>query len=64
LEPLDFRAAVLAGSRFPRGEFVVWTRASAGGGQIQIWSNSLFEFSMIPGLPDSRTRLKPSVGKR
>jgi hypothetical protein len=32
----------------------VGTRASAGGGQIQIWKNNLFEFSMIPGLPDFR----------
>jgi hypothetical protein len=54
LEPLDFREAVLARSRFPRSEGVVWTHASAGGGQIQIWNNNLFEFSMIQGLPDSR----------
>jgi hypothetical protein len=53
-EPLDFREAVLARSRVLRGEFVVGTHASAGGGQIQIWNNNLFEFSMIPGLPDSR----------
>jgi hypothetical protein len=30
------------------------THASAGGGQIQIWNINVFEFSMIPGLPDSR----------
>jgi hypothetical protein len=42
----------------------VWTRASAGGGHIQIWSNSLFEFWMIPACRIPATRLKPSVGKR
>jgi hypothetical protein len=41
-------------ARFPRGEGVAWTHASAGGDQIHIWNNNLFEFSMIPGLPDSR----------
>jgi hypothetical protein len=54
LEPLDFREAVLERARFPRGEGVAWTHASAGGGQIHIWNNNLFEFSMIPGLPDFR----------
>jgi len=53
LEPLDFREAVLERLRFAQGEVVVSTHASAGGGQIHIWNN-MFEFSMIPGLPDSR----------
>jgi hypothetical protein len=54
MESLDFRESVLARSRFSRREFVRWTNASACGGQLQIWKNNLFEFSMIPGLPDYR----------
>jgi len=38
----------------PAGRIRRGTHASAGGGQFQIWNNKLFEFSMIPGLPDSR----------
>jgi len=48
-----YNKAVLKRSRFPQVEVVVWTRARAGGGQIQFWNNNLFEFSMIPDLPDS-----------
>ena len=43
------------------GECVVSTHASAGGGRIQIWNNNLFEFSMIPGPPDSRNAVNSLV---
>jgi hypothetical protein len=53
LESLDFHEAVLEHSRLC-GVNSLGAHASAGGGQVQVWNNNLFEFSKIPGLPDSR----------
>jgi len=41
-------------ARGSRGAKALCGPTHRGDGQIHIWNNNLFEFSMIPGLPDSR----------